>query len=57
MRSGVRAGAPAVTSRGFKEEQMKQIAHWMYLVATDFEANKVLVSKEVSALCEQFPIY
>ena len=55
--SGVRVGTPAVTSRGFKEEQMKQIAHWMYLVATDFEANKALVSKEVSALCEQFPIY
>jgi len=29
----------------------------MKLVATDFEANKALVSKEVSALCEQFPIY
>lgn len=55
--SGVRIGTPAVTSRGFKEEQMKQIAHWMKLVATDFEANKEQVSQEVQALCEQYPIY
>lgn len=55
--SGVRIGTPAVTSRGFKEAQMKQIAHWMKLVATDFEANKQKVSEQVQALCEQFPIY
>ena len=55
--SGVRIGTPAVTSRGFKEEEMKKIAHWMRQVATDFEATKEQVSKEVQALCEQFPIY
>ncbi|MBE6819058.1 MAG: serine hydroxymethyltransferase [Ruminococcaceae bacterium] len=55
--SGVRIGTPAVTSRGFKEEEMKKIAHWMRQVATDFEATKDQVSKEVQALCEQFPIY
>ncbi len=55
--SGVRIGTPAVTSRGFKEPEMKKIAHWMKLVATDFEANKDRVSEEVQALCEQFPIY
>ena len=55
--SGVRIGTPAVTSRGFKEEEMKKIAHWMKLIATDFEANKEKVSNEVQALCKQFPIY
>ena len=55
--SGVRIGTPAVTSRGFKEAEMVQIAHWMKLVATDFESNKETVSKEVQALCERFPIY
>ncbi|MBQ6381632.1 MAG: serine hydroxymethyltransferase [Clostridia bacterium] len=55
--SGVRIGTPAVTSRGFKEAEMKRIAHWMKLVATDFEATKQQVSEEVQALCEQFPIY
>ena len=55
--SGIRVGTPAVTSRGFKEEEMKLIAKWMKLVATDFEANKDAISKEVCALCEKFPIY
>ena len=55
--SGIRVGAPAVTSRGFKEEEMKKIAKWLKLVATDFEANKEQITKEVIALCEKFPIY
>ena len=55
--SGVRIGTPAVTSRGFKEPEMKKIAHWMKLVATDYEANKDKVSEEVQVLCEKFPIY
>lgn len=55
--SGVRIGTPAVTSRGFKEEEMKKIAHWMKLIATDFEANKERVSSEVQDLCKEFPIY
>ena len=55
--SGVRVGTPAVTSRGFKEAEMEKIAHWFKLVATDFEANKEQITKEVIELCEQFPIY
>ncbi len=55
--SGIRIGTPAVTSRGFKEEEMKKIAHWLKKVAVDFEGNKDAVTKEVVALCEKFPIY
>lgn len=55
--SGIRIGTPAVTSRGFKEEEMKKIAHWLKLIAVDFEGNKDAVTKEVVALCEKFPIY
>ncbi len=55
--SGLRIGTPAVTSRGFKEPEMKKIAHWLKLVATDFENSKETITKEVIELCNQFPIY
>ncbi len=55
--SGVRVGTPAVTTRGFKEEEMKMIAKWMREVATDFENSKERITKEVIALCEKYPIY
>ena len=55
--SGVRLGTPAVTSRGFTEEDMVKIAHWIKLAATDFEASKEQITKEVIALCDAHPIY
>ncbi len=55
--SGVRIGTPAVTSRGFGEEEMKQIASWIADVVNDFEGTKERVTAEVIALCEKFPIY
>jgi len=55
--SGIRVGTPAVTSRGFGEEEMKLIAKWMKRVATDFEASREEVTREVVALCEKYPIY
>ncbi len=55
--SGVRIGTPAVTTRGFKEPEMKKIAGWIKDIITDFEGNKERVSAEVQALCAQFPIY
>ncbi|MBQ9805136.1 MAG: serine hydroxymethyltransferase [Clostridia bacterium] len=55
--SGIRVGTPAVTSRGFKEAEMKMIAKWMRDVAVDFEGNRERVSAEVSALCAKFPLY
>lgn len=55
--SGIRIGTPAVTTRGFKEEEMKLIAGWIYDIITDFEGNKERITNEVIALCEKFPIY
>ena len=55
--SGMRLGTPAVTSRGFGQEEMKKIALWIRDIAMDFEGNKERVSQEVVNLCKQFPIY
>ncbi len=55
--SGIRVGTPAVTTRGFKEEEMKLIAKWMKAVATDFDGSKDKITDEVIALCEKYPIY
>ena len=55
--SGLRIGTPAVTSRGFKAEEMKLIASWIYDVIYNFEEKKDRISREVMGLCEKFPIY
>ncbi|MGN0448467.1 MAG: serine hydroxymethyltransferase [Acutalibacteraceae bacterium] len=55
--SGLRIGTAAVTSRGFKEEEMKLIAKWIKAVITDFENCKDTVKGEVIALCKKYPIY
>ncbi len=55
--SGIRLGTPAVTTRGFREAEMKQIARFIYDVTVDFEGNRERVTAEVLALCKRFPIY
>ncbi len=55
--SGVRLGSPAVTSRGFKEEDMKLVAELIYKTASDFEANADEVRAAVAGLCNKYPIY
>lgn len=55
--SGIRVGTPAVTSRGFREPEMVQIARWMAMTAQDFEGNAAEVREGVNALCARFPIY
>ena len=55
--SGVRIGTPAVTTRGFKEEDMAIIADCLYKVATDFENSKEEILSKVSALTKKYPIY
>ena len=55
--SGIRVGTPAVTTRGFKEDEMRKIAKWMRDIATDYEGNRDRIREEVIALCEKFPIY
>lgn len=57
--SGIRVGTPAPTTRGFKEEQMREIAHLMCDVMDNLEDESVItrVRDRVSALCAQFPVY
>lgn len=55
--SGLRVGTPAVTTRGFKEAEMKDIARWIALCANDFEPNKKIITGEVTELCSRYPIY
>lgn len=55
--SGVRIGTPAVTSRGLKEEDMKEIAKLIKLTVTDFEAKADEIRARVTAICEKYPIY
>ncbi|MBQ3004137.1 MAG: serine hydroxymethyltransferase, partial [Clostridia bacterium] len=55
--SGIRVGTPAVTSRGFVEEDMIKVAKLMGMVARDFEGTKDQVLAEVDALCNAHPIY
>jgi glycine hydroxymethyltransferase len=55
--SGIRLGTPAVTSRGMKEAEMKQIAAWMERVvaAPADAALHAQVAGEVRELCARFP--
>ena len=55
--SGIRLGTPAVTSRGFVEEDMKEVAELIAMVIEDFEGNRDAVAKRVQALCEKHPLY
>lgn len=57
--SGLRIGTPAVTTRGFKENEMHQLANWIADIldnVQDIEIQK-RVQKEVIQLCHQFPVY
>ena len=55
--SGLRVGSPAVTSRGFTQADMDQVAEFITLAATDFEASKEKILAGVSALTAAHPIY
>ena len=55
--SGVRIGTPAVTSRGLKEEEMKEIAEFIYLAATDFDNKADYIREGVKNLTDRFPLY
>lgn len=55
--SGVRIGTPAVTTRGFGEAEMKEIANFICDCIYNFDEKKKAVAAGVKALAHRFPLY
>jgi glycine hydroxymethyltransferase len=63
--SGIRLGSPAGTTRGFGEQEFRQIGDWINAVVDGLAANgedgnadvEARVKAEVTDLCARFPIY
>ncbi|MEX0749962.1 MAG: serine hydroxymethyltransferase [Dehalococcoidia bacterium] len=55
--SGLRIGTPSVTTRGMKEDEMRQVARWMDEVIDNVKDEDALdrVGREVADFCRQFP--
>jgi glycine hydroxymethyltransferase len=56
--SGIRLGTPALTTRGMKEPQMKQVAAWIVTALRSSADEKKLrgIHEEVKVLCKEFPV-
>lgn len=57
--SGIRVGTPALTTRGFKETEMRAVGRWMVDVLNDInnrELQKTILN-QVKELCLRFPLY
>ena len=57
--SGIRIGTPAVTRRGFKEEEVSTIADWISQIIVNLDDKKLIsnIKEEVKSLCSNFPVY
>jgi len=57
--SGLRIGSPAATTRGFREQEMRQVAGWICDILDDIgnEGTIERVREEVAALCARHPVY
>ena len=57
--SGIRLGTPAVTTRGFKESEMKVVGESIAKVIDNLDDDKVVekVKGDILELCKQFPLY
>ena len=57
--SGLRIGSPAVTRRGFKEEECETLTGWMCDILDDIENDNMIatVKERVKEICAKFPVY
>ncbi|HKD05279.1 MAG TPA: serine hydroxymethyltransferase [Bryobacteraceae bacterium] len=57
--SGIRLGSPAVTTRGFGEKEMREVASCIAEVLNDIDSEPVIASvrERVQALTSRFPLY
>lgn len=57
--SGLRIGTPAVTTRGFKEAECKELATWICDILDDINNDELIdaTKQQVIALCNNFPVY
>jgi len=57
--SGVRIGTPAITTRGFKEKEVCQIANWIADIIEDPNNQEKIsqIKDQVLKLCAEFPVY
>ena len=57
--SGIRLGTPAITARGFKEEETRQVAQFILTVLGNINDNEKIaqVKEQVLKLTEKFPLY
>ena len=57
--SGIRVGTPAITTRGFKEAESRELANWMCDVIDSRGDQAVIetVKQKVLDICNQYPVY
>ena len=55
--SGLRLGTAAVTSRGFVEADIVEVAELIYLAVSDFDAKRDEIEARVESLCLKYPLY
>ena len=57
--SGIRIGTPAATTRGFKEEEIIQVANWISDIINNFDNEELqkTIKEEVHKLTSNFPVY